>query len=95
MNKFIKMLILWLPLGFLILPFADALFIREYLFDKARYSTLQTYAFLGLALSLFLAMLYEMRNSEHKSIPRIVYKWYIALPLILAATLLALVSISR
>ena len=95
MKKFLGKFILWLPLGFFILPFADDLLLREYLFNKARYSTLPTYALTGFAMSLLVAMFYEMKMPEHKLDLRIIYKWYIALPLIFIVILLTLASMNR
>lgn len=95
MKTFFHKLILWLPLGFLLLPFADTFFLREYVFNNARHSVLPTYAFIGLVLSILLAMFIEMRNTGHKSKVRLVYRWYISIPLIIIVIFLALASMSR
>jgi bacteriorhodopsin len=94
MKTFFQKLILFLPLGFLLLALANMLFLHKYLFHT-RHSDLQTLAFGGVVLSLFIALVYEAINSEPKRGYRKIYKSYIAIPLIVVMVLLTLASMNR
>lgn len=94
MKSFFQKLALSLPLAFLILALVDMFLLHEY-FLKTRYSVLQTLAFAGLTLSLCIALISEAVNKESKSGLRIIYKWYISIPLIVLAVLLTLASMNR
>jgi|AntRauTorckE6833_2_1112554.scaffolds.fasta_scaffold06748_4 hypothetical protein len=94
MKIFFQKLFLWLPLAFLILVLADMFFIHEYFF-KTRYSILQTPAFAGLTLSFLIASISETMNKESKHGLRKIYKWYVALPVILILIALTLASMNK
>lgn len=94
MKNFFQKLFLWLPLAFLILALVDMFLLQEYFF-KTRYSVLQTPVFAGLTLSLCIALMTEAINKESKRGLRIIYKWYIAVPIIFVTVLLTFASMSR
>ena len=94
MKTFFSKLVLWLPLAFLVLVLADIFFIHEYFF-RTRYSVLQTPSFVGLTISLIIATIFEATATQQKHGLRTIYRWYVAIPLIILMILLTLTSMNR
>jgi hypothetical protein len=94
MKVFFQKLILWLPLAFLILALLDMFLLHEYLF-KTRYSVLQTSALGGLTVAFIVATISEAVKRDSIRGPRMIYKWYIAVPIIIVLVLLTLASMNR
>jgi len=94
MKTFISKLFIWLPLAFLILAIVDMFFLQEYFF-KTRYSVLQTPALAGLTISYVFASILEMMNRRPATGLRYIYKWYVALPVVVLLILITLSSMNR
>lgn len=83
----------WLPLAFLVLILADMFFLHEY-FLKTRHSVILTPAFAGLTVSFLVAFIFGTVTKAEKYGFRSIYRWYVALPLVILMTFLTIASMN-